>query len=1356
MTQNPSFIHLHLHTQYSLLDGANRITDLVERVKALGMDSVAMTDHGNLFGAVELYTKAKAAGVKPILGIEAYVAPDVDGRVSNRQDRTHTGVADGGFHLVLLAENEIGWRHLLKLSSDSYANGFYYKPRMDKTTLQDWGDGLIAINGHLGSSIAFHLTRYVNGHNEKDWENAVLEAQWHAEVFKPNADGEPRFYIELQRHVDEQEAINPHLVRLARELDLPLVCDNDSHFLKAEDWDSHDSLVCISTGKIKEDPERMKYPPELYVKSPAEMYELFDDYLEGAGNEALENTVRIAERCNVELDLSDNHAPVVKVVKTDDPDALAKVPRGSARWLKAFCSQFRLEPFDPTEGLTEEELKLQCDSVLRELSEAGLVWRYGDNVTDEHRARLDRELGILRDKDISSYFLICWDFVNEARRRGIPANARGSGVGTMVGYCLGLSNACPVHYGLLFERFTDPDRSEYPDIDIDICQDGRSAIIDYVREKYDGDGEGTVAQIITFNVLKAKAAIRDVGRVMNVPLSEVDKICKLVGDQLNITISDALGQNPDLDKIYKTDPQVRTWLDTARNLEGLTRHAGVHAAGVVIGNQALSNVLPLATNRQGDQDVLITQWDGPTCERVGLLKMDFLGLRTLSIIERARQLVVDTLDEDVIRRTVDPEGAKSETWDPLDLDRLEFNDPRVLDLFRRGETVSVFQFESDGMRKLLRAMAPDRLEDLIAANALYRPGPMALIDSYNNRKHGREPVPEVHPIVDKFTAETYGIMIYQEQVMQIVHELGGIPLRAAYSLIKAISKKKEKTINAQRAKFLEGAKEKGLSNKKASELFGLILKFAGYGFNKSHSTGYAIVAYQTAYLKTYFPVQYMAAVLTFESENTEKVVKYIDECKRVLFPDGHHGVAVRAPDINTSAVGFTPVFSEGEPRDANHGHIRFGLSAVKGVGSKAIEGIIEERKEELFDSLFEFCERVPLGAVNRSTIDALIKCGAFDRIHGTEARSALLEALDGAIRSGQQAAADRASGQTNLFGLLAEPTDDGPAKPEYTLPSVPPWDLTEQLREEKKVLGFYVSSHPLDQYGGPLESFSTAKGDELRSLGADSEIIVGGLITGVRRRVLQRGRYQGQSMAILGFEDPTGPIDAVVFAEPYAKYHAYLEEDKVVFLRGKLQIRDDSPSLLVSQVIPVERATELLTTRVRIVLGAPKPVADDEAAAAAPSNGAATNGAASNGAATNGAAANGAASAIDHGTHGSGSVAGAVEVAETEPVNGKHNGNGSGGADHGLVDSADLRERLLKLREFLYDSSGSGASVEIEIHENGKVVTVDPGSLRVRAKVDLPRKVENILGMVDCCHLVGPRRLRPMASSSSGPSWASN
>ncbi|MCG8461023.1 MAG: DNA polymerase III subunit alpha, partial [Holophagales bacterium] len=1093
-----SFVHLHVHSQYSLLDGANRLDRLVARTKELGMDAIAVTDHGNLFGAVDFYSRAKTEGVKPILGIEAYVAPDLDGRESNRKDKTHTGVSDGGFHLVLLAENEAGWQNLLRLSSDSFIHGFYYKPRMDKTTLAEWSEGLIAINGHLGSSIAFHLDLFERTGEEAHWLRALEEARWHAATFGPNSAGEPRFFVELQRHIPEQEAINPHLVRLARELDLPLVCDNDAHFLLSEDWDSHDSLVCISMGKIKDDVDRLRYPEDLYLKAPGEMWDLFGDYLDGAGREALENTVRIAERCNVDIDMSQNHAPVVKIVRGEPKLPGLDGRRGSTDWFKAFCSQFELLPFDPERAReSPEELKNQSDRVLRELSEAGLVWRYGDDgITEEHRARLERELGILAAKDISAYFLIVWDFVNEARRRGIPSNARGSGVGTMVGYCLGLSNACPVHYGLLFERFTDPDRSEYPAIDIDICQDGRGEIIDYVRAKYDSDSGsmGKVAQIITFNVLKAKAAVRDVGRVMNRPLPEVDKICKLIGDQLNITLDSALEQSDELSQLYGDDAEVKRWLDTARRLEGLARHAGVHAAGVVLCNQDLPNVLPLAINKQQDREILVTQWDGPTCEKVGLLKMDFLGLRTLSIIERARQLVMESLDGATIRATVDPEGEMPETWDPLDLDRLEFTDQKVLDLFRRGDTVSVFQFESDGMRRLLRAMKPDRLDDLIAANALYRPGPMELIPAYNARKHGEEPVPVQHPIIEKHTRETYGIMIYQEQVMQIVHELGDIPLRRAYSLIKAISKKKEKVINSMKGEFLKGAQAKGLSKRDASEVFDLILKFAGYGFNKSHSTGYAIVAYQTAYLKTYFPVQYMAAVLTFEAANTDKVVQYIDECHRVLFPDGQIGVDVRAPDINTSGVGFTPVFAEGEPRDANHGHIRFGLAAVKGVGEKAVNAIIDQRKADgPYEGVWDFCERVPSSFANKSTNEALIKCGAFDRVHGPESRAALLVALEGAMSAGQRAAADRASGQSNLFGLLTE--EAGAAAPTPALPSVPPWDSVQQLKEEKSVLGFYVSSHPLDQHAEALEAFGNARALDLAHLSDGAQVVIGGLIT---------------------------------------------------------------------------------------------------------------------------------------------------------------------------------------------------------------------------------------------------------------------
>jgi len=1170
----PRFVHLHLHTEYSLLDGGNRIPALVRYVKDLGMDAVAMTDHGNVFGAVEFYTLAKEAGVKPILGIEAYVAP------GERGDRQYTGVADGGFHLVLLAENNQGWRNILKLTSDSYRNGFYFKPRMDKCTLAQWCDGLIAINGHLGSSIAHHLLRHVQNPDAPcHWEAAVAEARWHAETFGRNERGEPRFYIEIQRNnVPEQEAINPHLIRLARLLDLPLVCDNDAHFMRAEDYDAHDTLCCISMSKAKMEANRLRYPKEVYVKSPEQMAELFPDL-----PAAIENTIHIAQRCNVELPAGENHAPVVKPVIPADRLEYAGGDR--TKWYTDFCARYDLEPFDATrDHETPEELKQRCDRALRELSEAGLAWRYGvDGVTDEIRARLDRELRLLADKSISAYFLIVWDFVNWARQRGIPANARGSGVGTMVGYVLGLSNACPVRYGLLFERFTDPDRSEYPDIDIDICQDGRGAVIEYVRQKY-----GHVAQIITFGTLKARAAIKDVGRVLGLTPGETQRLANMVPEGLNVSIDDALEKEPDLRKEYDSREEVRTLIDTARALEGQVRHAGVHAAGVVIATQPLDNIIPLCrpTGAKAQDGEALTQWDGPTVEKFGLLKMDFLGLRTLSIIERARQLIRESLSEESIRAAL---GIDDPSRDPLDLERLEYDDPRVFELFQRGDTAGVFQFESGGMRKLLMDMKPDRLEDLIAANALYRPGPMDLIPDYNHRKHGDKKAPHVHPIVDRFTAETYGVMVYQEQVMQICHELGGIPLRAAYTLIKAISKKKEKVINEQRPVFIEGAASKGLDRRKAEELFDLILKFAGYGFNKSHSTGYAIVAYQTAYLKTYFPNQYLAAVLTYESQ-AQKVsdwIAYLEDCRRAVFPDGHVGIEIKPPDINLSASDFSVVFDPDEPRDHNHGHVRFGLRALKGAGDKAITAVVEERRGHgPFRSLFDFCERVPLAVVNKATIEALIKAGAFDSLHGMEQRAAMVEAIDAAVRAGQTIAADRASGQGSLFGLADEaPSGAAPgAGAETPLPRTAPWELQQALMNEKEVLGLFISSHPLERYRRQIETFGSATTLQAADLENDKPVVIGGMLTRVRPLLVRNGRSAGQKMAMITIEDLHGQIDGVLFCDTFAACGEALSDHAMIFIVGQVDKSRGAASIKVDRVIPIARAASELAGSIEIHL----------------------------------------------------------------------------------------------------------------------------------------------------------------------------
>jgi DNA polymerase-3 subunit alpha len=1185
------FVHLHLHSEYSLLDGGNRIGRLVDRVKELGMTAVAVTDHGNLHGAAEFHRKAKAAGIKPILGIEAYVAPDRDGRPGDRRDRTHTGVADGGFHLVLLAQNATGWANLLKLSSDAYLNGFYYKPRMDKSTLAEWGEGLIAINGHLGSSIAHHLTRYADSDDEVHWQAAVAEARWHAENFGPDEHGAPRFYVELQRHVPEQERINPLLRRLATELDLPMVVDNDVHFLRREDHDVHDTLCCISLGKDKQAEDRLRYPEDLHLKSAAEMVELFPEDLE-----AIRNTVRIADRCEVEIDFEANHAPMVRVARTGPmPDF---DPNDVEGWFAKACATVEVEPFvdresEPLDEAGRERLREESDAALRDLCEAGLKWRYGaDGGDEEIRKRLEREIGILSAKLITPYFLIVWDFVAWARGEGIPAVARGSGVGTMVGYVLGLSNACPVRYGLLFERFTDPDRSEYPDIDIDICQDGRAAVLEHVRRKY-----GHVAQIITFGRLKAKAAIKDVARVMGLPPGDGQRLANLVPAELNITIDDALEKSPEFREAAE-DALVGRIVDTARALEDHARHAGIHAAGVVVATQPLENIVPLCRASGGDSDAVVTQWDGPTCEQVGLLKMDFLGLRTLSTIEMAKRLVREGLPDEAIWKAVGkaPPAKDRREPHPLELDRIAFDDQKVLELFRRGDTAGIFQFESGGMRRLLLEMQPDRIEDLIAANALYRPGPMDLIPDYNARKHGREAVPKVHPIVDELVAETYGIMVYQEQVMQVLHRLGGIPLRNAYTIIKAISKKKASVIDAARADFVSGSAAHGVSTSQAEELFDLILRFAGYGFNKSHSTGYAIVAYQTAYLKTYFPAQYLAAVLSFESgaKKVEEWSAYLDECRRVPWPDHaadapHVGVEVKPPEVNLSNADFGVVFDPEETPSNVAGHIRFGLGAVKNLPQGSIREILAVRsKDGPFDSLFDFCERVDPTRVAPKTVELLVKAGCFDALHGVGGRSAMVATIPDCMAASRRAAEARRSGQESLFGGGGggEPIE----VPDVPLRSAAPWSTAETLKFEKEALGFHVSGHPLDEWSAWIDEFCSVRSGGVAELADGTPVVFGGVVTQCRVMLTRRQ----ERMARVRLEDQSGVIDVIAFPETFSRHADLLGGDRTVVVVGHVDLSRGELQVIADRVVPIEEAAMHLATRIDLL------VADDGAEAEGP------------------------------------------------------------------------------------------------------------------------------------------------------------
>ncbi|MHC4646903.1 MAG: DNA polymerase III subunit alpha [Planctomycetota bacterium] len=1079
------FTHLHLHSQYSLLDGAISFEKLFKHCKDLDMDAVAVTDHGNMFGAVEFYTKARDKHIKPVIGIEAYIAP------GSRFDRTKTSITDAAYHLILLAENNIGYRNLLKLASAGYTDGFYYRPRIDKEILAELNDGIIAASACLKGEIAAKL---VNG----DQKGALAAAESFLKIF-----GAERFFIEIQVHENDEPAINEGLIEIACKLGLGLVATNDVHFLAEDDYEAHNCLCCISTGKNADDPTRMIYPRDIFLKGPQQMRSLFSRMAE-----ACDNTLAIAERCNVELDLKHRHAP----------------------------------GFRPEDGSTPEEY-------LTRLCHEGAKQRYGE-ITEQIKSRMDRELEVIESKGFASYFLIVWDFCNYAHRNNIPVGARGSAVGTIVGYCLGLCDVDPVRYDLLFERFMDPERNEMPDVDIDICQAGRAKIIEYVRQKY-----GHVAQIITFGTMKARAVIRDLCRVLGVSLAEADRLAKLVPFSLDMTLDKALNTEPQLKQAYEQSEQTRRVIDICKKLEGLARHASVHAAGVVISDEPLTNFIPLY--KAADSDDVITQFEGPMVEKVGLLKMDFLGLKTLSILERARQLVKSVHGKDI------------------DLERIGIDDAEVFEVFSSGRTKGIFQFESGGMQELLMKMRPDRIEDLIAANALYRPGPMILIPDYIDRKHGAKwDLP--HPIMKEVLSETYGIMVYQEQVMRICNRLGDIPLREAYTLIKAISKKKARTIAKERERFVAGCVDKGLSKADARQIFELIERFAGYGFNKSHSTRYAFIAYQTAYMKAHWPVEYMAALLTYEMDNTDKVVEYIAECKAM-------SIEVLAPDINESGVDFTPLYSRADDGRAKKGVIRFGLAAVKGVGGKAVEQVIAAReKVGRFQSLFHFCENVDLRAVNKQVLEALIKAGAFDRLGGN--RPQMMAGLEKAMQIGSQLQADKQNGQMNFFGQITGGTDY--SHDHERLPDVPPWPEPQMLAFEKQVLGFYVTSNPLSHYAETVSFYSTVNTSQLSDCAQDGQVVIGGMITKVRTHVTQRGRNAGSKMAVLALEDMQGEAEVVMFPDVLNSFGSLLAPDTVVFVIGKVDQRRGKPNILASELIALDEVSAKLAGKVRIRLDA--------------------------------------------------------------------------------------------------------------------------------------------------------------------------
>ncbi|KPJ78136.1 MAG: hypothetical protein AMS14_00120 [Planctomycetes bacterium DG_20] len=1070
-------VHLHVHTEYSLLDGACRISDLVETAVQQGAEALAITDHGNLHGVIEFYGACTQAGIKPIIGYEAYVAP------GRRQDReTLPGSQDAGHHLILLAENERGYGNLLRLATTASLDGFYYKPRIDKGCLAELSDGLLGMSGCLQGEVPRRLLA-----GETDAARRVVHE--YRDILGPE-----NFYLEIQDHgIEEERRVRPRLIGLAEEMGVPLVATNDVHYIHADDSRAHDVLLCINTGKVLTDANRMRYRErEFHLKTCDEMQARFGDV-----PQALANTLEVAGRCNLALTFDRHHAPV----------------------------------FPTPDGETPE-------TMLRRLCEEGMKHRYG-RVTKALRERVEHELAIIEAKKFSSYFLIVWDFVRYARERGVPCGARGSGVGCMVAYLLGLSTVDPMAYGLLFERFMDPSRNEMPDLDIDICQDGRRDLIQYVREKYH---EANVAQIITFGTMAARAAVRDVGRVLNIPLPEVDRIAKKIPAQIGMTLEEALRREPDLRRQYDSEPQVRQLIDIARRLEGVSRHASVHAAGVVIADAPLVNYVPLC--RAGDD--ITTQWDMTAVEKIGLLKMDFLGLRTLSTMQRAVELIQKHRGADV------------------DLDGVPLDDPKVYEIFQKGETRGIFQFESAGMRDLLQKLGPDRLDDLIAANALYRPGPMVMIDDFLARRHGRSAYEYPHPVLREILGETCGIMAYQEQVMRIVNRLGDVPLERAYKLIKAISKRKRDVIEAEQEAFLAGCKRHRLGGSLSGQIWELITHFGGYGFNKSHSARYAQIAYQTAYLKAHYPVEFMAALLTFEMVNSDKLAEYMDECRRM-------NIEVAPPDVNESGADFTVVGDR----------VRFGLAAVKGVGERAVEAITQARDAVgRFDSLFHFCEHVDLAAVNRAVVESLIKCGAFD---STGARKSQLAAvLDKALGAGAQTQDDSRKGQMNFFDAFAEdaPPDD------VALPDVPEWTEEKLSKCEKESLGLYVKHHPLGQYEKRLRHFVTAFSSDLGQMADRAEAVLGGLIKSVRTIITKTGKNVGAKMAVFDVEDLAGTLSCVIFPPDYEQFAEVIQPDRIVFVRGQVDRQREEPQIRTSEVFDVADGPGRLSSAVVVRLGA--------------------------------------------------------------------------------------------------------------------------------------------------------------------------
>jgi len=1085
------FVHLHLHTDYSMLDGACDVEKLVCRVKDLGMPAVAMTDHGNVFGAVHFVNAAHKVGIKPIVGCELYVCKKEDHNIERMPPE-----GDTYNHLLVLAENEEGYRNLVNITSEASLHGFYYKPRVSKKFLAEHARGLIGLSGCLKGEVAEFLM-------EDKYESAREATATFRDIF-----GKENFFLEIQdQGLEKEHKIHPSLFRLEKELALPLVATNDSHYLCEDDAHAQDVMVCIQTGKSIQDANRMKFQGTgFYVKSHAEMYQVFKD-----APDVLSRTLAIAERCSLRMEKVSNPFPHFDVPAGYTPDSyFEKITReGFARRLEG----------------------------LRVLDSQGHL----KHSLAEYEQRLARELAIIQQMRFSGYFLIVWDFIRYAKEHGIPVGpGRGSAAGSLVSYSLGITDLDPLQHELLFERFLNPERVSMPDIDIDFCMNRRAEVIDYVTQKY---GRENVAQIITFGTMAARAAIKDVGRAMDVPYGDVDRIAKMIPTTLNIKLEQAIKDSPSLQQAYQSDAQVRELIDTAKKLEGLVRNAGVHAAGVVISPRPLIELVPLHRTKN---DEIVTAFDMVAIEKMGLLKMDFLGLTTLTILDDTLKLIAQTRGEIVTLEGIPLEDQ--ETYEKV---------------FHTGLTSGVFQFESHGMRDVLRRYQPKSVEDLTALNALFRPGPIqgGMIDDFIDRKHGRRKIEYELPELKEILEETLGVIVYQEQVMQIANKLAGYSLGEADLLRRAMGKKKPEEMAQQRERFVRGARDRGFPPKKIEKIFDLMAQFAGYGFNKSHSAAYALLAYHTAYLKTHYPVEFMAALLTSVTGSTDDVVKYINECREM-------GIPVEPPDINVSDANFTP-----------HGAaIRFGLAAVKNVGGNAIESIVAARKElGQFRTVFEFCEKVDLRLLNKRVLESLIKSGAMDALGR---RAQLMVVLEKAIERAQKTQRDAESGQHGLFGVFHQ---EEVHHQNNKLPEIPDWDEHTRLANEKEILGFFITGHPLEKYLEKLQDFQALSTNEVSgmksSTGKDESITTAGIITNVRVLKSKRGEFYAQGM----LEDMSGSIDMLVFPEAYRKLQEKVKLEVPVLVRGGVRIEEGAnPKLTVNDIITLDDAKVPLPRCLRI------------------------------------------------------------------------------------------------------------------------------------------------------------------------------